>query len=163
MGSDAKSSSRLCFTFVRVTTPTAPRTPLPTKFAVAEKHTARLLVADDHDRRGMQKRRMKVVRYDIFAALGSRDITRSASITLERQLLRRGEVVLFAAYLAVILGCHLKEFEAAIGSKKTALVAQSLHLGGGEWFKVDRDLQVLIEDLHRVDASDRSCDRKAHR
>src|SRR5580692_7844061 len=40
VGSDAKSNSRLCFTFVKVTTPTAPRTPLPTKFAVAEKHTA---------------------------------------------------------------------------------------------------------------------------
>ncbi len=39
VGSDANSSSRLCFTFVRVTTPIAPSTPLPTKFAVAEKHT----------------------------------------------------------------------------------------------------------------------------
>ena|ERR1700722_732998 len=38
VGSAAKSSSRRCFTFVNVTTPTAPRTPLPTKFAVAEKH-----------------------------------------------------------------------------------------------------------------------------
>src|SRR5580693_5146069 len=38
VGSAAKSSSRRCFTCVRVTTPTAPRTPLPTKFAVAEKH-----------------------------------------------------------------------------------------------------------------------------
>src|ERR1700683_211295 len=38
-GSAAKSSSRRCLTRVRVTAPTAPRTPLPTKFAVAEKHT----------------------------------------------------------------------------------------------------------------------------
>src|ERR1700722_1044021 len=37
-GSDAKSNSRRCFTFVNVTTPTAPRAVLPTKFAVAEKH-----------------------------------------------------------------------------------------------------------------------------
>src|ERR1700674_3273539 len=43
IGSAAKSSSRRCFTFVNVTTPTAPRTPLPTKFAVAEKHKGCLL------------------------------------------------------------------------------------------------------------------------
>src|ERR1700723_188665 len=43
VGSAAKSSSRRCFTFVNVTTPTAPRTPLPTKFAVAEKHKGGLL------------------------------------------------------------------------------------------------------------------------
>src|ERR1700683_98226 len=42
-GSDAKSSSRRCFTLVRVTTPMAPRAPLPTKFAVAEKHMAHFL------------------------------------------------------------------------------------------------------------------------
>jgi hypothetical protein len=38
VGSEAKRSSRRCLTLVRVTTPTAARTPLPTKFAVAEKH-----------------------------------------------------------------------------------------------------------------------------
>src|SRR5579862_129895 len=43
VGSAAKSSSRRCFTFVKVPTPTAPRTPLPTKFAVAEKHIIRFL------------------------------------------------------------------------------------------------------------------------
>src|SRR5580698_10424276 len=43
-GRDAKSSSRRCFTLVKVTTPMAPRTPLPTKFAVAEKHIAGLLL-----------------------------------------------------------------------------------------------------------------------
>src|SRR5262245_23253090 len=40
MGSAANSSSRRCFTFFKVATPPAPRTPLPTKFAVAEKHMA---------------------------------------------------------------------------------------------------------------------------
>jgi hypothetical protein len=40
IGSVANSSSRRCFTLVKVTTPMAPRTPLPTKLAVAEKHTA---------------------------------------------------------------------------------------------------------------------------
>src|ERR1700684_3483558 len=40
-GRDANSSSRRCLTLVRVTTPTAPRTVLPTKFAVAEKHMDR--------------------------------------------------------------------------------------------------------------------------
>ena len=39
VGSDANNSSRLCFTFVRVATPIVPSTPLPTKFAAAEKHT----------------------------------------------------------------------------------------------------------------------------
>jgi hypothetical protein len=38
VGSAAKSSSRRCFTLVSVTTPMAPSIPLPTKFAVAEKH-----------------------------------------------------------------------------------------------------------------------------
>jgi hypothetical protein len=45
MGSAAKSNSRLCFTFFKVTTPTPPRTVLPTKFAVAEKHMPHLLPA----------------------------------------------------------------------------------------------------------------------
>src|SRR5208282_2750539 len=48
VGSAAKSNSRLCFTLVKVTTPTAPRTPLPTKFAVAEKHIARFLRCEDY-------------------------------------------------------------------------------------------------------------------
>src|SRR5580698_4339554 len=38
VGSEAKSSSRRCFTRVKVTTPIVPKTPLPTKFAAAEKH-----------------------------------------------------------------------------------------------------------------------------
>src|ERR1700722_7791217 len=42
-GSAAKSSSRRGFTLERVTTPMAPRTALPTKFAAAEKHMARFL------------------------------------------------------------------------------------------------------------------------
>jgi hypothetical protein len=48
VGSAAKSSSRLCFTFVNVTTPMAPRAALPTKFAVAEKHTFHLLMWRTH-------------------------------------------------------------------------------------------------------------------
>ena len=55
-GNAAKSSSRLCFTFVNVTTPTAARTPLPTKFAVAEKHMARFLRCEHYIcDRGTQK------------------------------------------------------------------------------------------------------------
>src|ERR1700722_5665871 len=42
-GSEAKSSSRLCFTLVRVRTPRVPKTQLPVKFAAAEKHTFGLL------------------------------------------------------------------------------------------------------------------------
>jgi len=38
VGSEAKRSSRRCLTLVSVAMPTAARTPLPTKFAVAEKH-----------------------------------------------------------------------------------------------------------------------------
>jgi hypothetical protein len=48
VGSDAKSNSRRCFTFVNVTTPMVPSTPLPTKFAVAEKHMARPLPFEDY-------------------------------------------------------------------------------------------------------------------
>src|SRR5579863_7768971 len=60
VGSVAKSTSRLCFTFVNVTTPTAPRTPLPTKFAVAEKHMARLLVCENYTCR----HRTQIISYD---------------------------------------------------------------------------------------------------
>jgi hypothetical protein len=48
VGSAAKRSSRRCFTIVNVKTPTAPRTPLPTKFAVAEKHTAVFSAVKDY-------------------------------------------------------------------------------------------------------------------
>src|ERR1700758_4453024 len=47
IGSAAKSSSRRCFTFVKVTTPIVPRTPLPTKLAAAEKHMGRSLRCED--------------------------------------------------------------------------------------------------------------------
>src|SRR6266702_4511531 len=46
VGRAANRISRLCFTFVNVTTPMAPRTPLPTKFAAAEKHKARHLASE---------------------------------------------------------------------------------------------------------------------
>src|SRR5579872_2145237 len=49
MGRAAKSNSRLCFTLVRVTAPTTPRTPLPTKLAVAEKHMGCDLRCEDTD------------------------------------------------------------------------------------------------------------------
>jgi hypothetical protein len=48
MGSAANSNSRLCFTFVSVTTPMAPSTPLPTKFAVAEKHKPVFSACEDY-------------------------------------------------------------------------------------------------------------------
>jgi hypothetical protein len=38
----------LCFTFVKVMAPTVPRTPLPTKFAVAEKHTGGFFRCEDY-------------------------------------------------------------------------------------------------------------------
>src|SRR5580700_9280084 len=47
-GKEAKRISRRCLTRVKVTTPTAPRTPLPTKFAVAEKHMGRFLSCEDY-------------------------------------------------------------------------------------------------------------------
>src|SRR5580700_10929588 len=48
-GSDAKSNSRRCFTLVSVTTPTVPSTPLPTKFAVAEKHMDSFLPCEPYN------------------------------------------------------------------------------------------------------------------
>src|ERR1700735_2250856 len=54
MGSEAKSSSRRCFTLVKVTTPIPNKAVLPTKFAVAEKHMAGFLPWEDcihHGRR----------------------------------------------------------------------------------------------------------------
>jgi hypothetical protein len=44
VGNAAKSSSRLCFTFVKVATPIAANAPLPTKLAVAEKHTLHIII-----------------------------------------------------------------------------------------------------------------------
>src|ERR1700746_2125854 len=55
MGSAAKSSSRLCFTLVNVATPAAPRTALPTKFAVAEKHMAGLLRCEHYTTTSQRK------------------------------------------------------------------------------------------------------------
>src|SRR5271168_5598200 len=49
-GREAKSSSRRCWTRVSVTTPTEVRTPLPTKFAVAEKHMGRFLSCESYTR-----------------------------------------------------------------------------------------------------------------
>ena len=47
-GNAAKSNSRRCFTFFKVTTPTPPRVALPTKFAAAEKHMTGLLRGEDY-------------------------------------------------------------------------------------------------------------------
>jgi hypothetical protein len=49
VGSAANNSSRRCFTWVKVMTPRVPRTPLPTKFAAAEKHTIYCLRARTFD------------------------------------------------------------------------------------------------------------------
>jgi hypothetical protein len=59
VGSDAKSNSRRCFTFVNVTTPMVPSTPLPTKFAVAEKHMARPPPFEDYSALLTRPRRLE--------------------------------------------------------------------------------------------------------
>src|ERR1700722_19455630 len=52
VGSAANSSSRRCFTLVKVTTPIPARAVLPTKFAVAEKHMGNLPSENYTHRRG---------------------------------------------------------------------------------------------------------------
>jgi hypothetical protein len=42
-------------------------------------------------------------------------------------------VVLFAAYLAVVLGCHLEEFETAIGGEKAASTREDVVILTTKW------------------------------
>jgi hypothetical protein len=81
---------------------------------------------------------------------------------LDGELLDCGEVVLFAADFTVVFGGHLEEFEAAIAGEEAALIAERLHFVGREWLEIHGNFQVLIEDLHGVDAADGGGDGQAH-
>src|SRR5579863_4995899 len=82
--------------------------------------------------------------------------------SLKRQLLRGGEVMLLAAYFAVVLGRHFEEFKAAVSGEDAALVAQRLHRPGIERLEIYCDSKILVEDLQTIDAADGGGNGKAH-
>jgi hypothetical protein len=69
--------------------------------------------------------------------------------------------MLFAAYFAIVFCGHLEQLEAAIGGQKAALIPQRLHRFGGERFEIHCNPQILLEDLHSIDATDRGRNRQA--
>ena len=71
--------------------------------------------------------------------------------------------MLLAADLAIILGCNFEKFESPIGREKAALLAEALHLSRCQRLEIYGYLQVLIQNLHRIDAADRGRNRQAHR
>src|SRR5260370_7941838 len=71
-------------------------------------------------------------------------------------------MVLFAPNFAVILGSHFEEFIPSVSRKLTALVPQLFQFGSGERLEIRGDSKVLIENFHRVDTADRSCNRQTH-
>jgi hypothetical protein len=42
------------------------------------------------------------------------------------------------------------------------LVSQLFQLGSREWLEIRGDSKVLIENFHRVDTANRSCNRQTH-
>src|SRR6267143_7172529 len=71
-------------------------------------------------------------------------------------------MVLFAPNFAVILGSHFEEFIPSVSRKLTALVPQLFQFGSRERLEIRGDSEVLIENFHRVDTANRSCNRQTH-
>jgi len=69
-------------------------------------------------------------------------------------------MVLFAPNFAVILGSHFEEFIPSVSRKLTALVPQLFQFGSRQRLEIRGDSKVLIENFHRVDTADRSCNRQ---
>ncbi len=60
-------------------------------------------------------------------------------LKLDWKLLGVREVVLFAAYLAVVFGGHFEELEPAVGGQEAALIAERLHFVIGKRLEINRD------------------------
>jgi hypothetical protein len=69
--------------------------------------------------------------------------------------------VLAAAKVAVVLQCAFVEFVSTI-VELFAVVAERLHLIGGERLKIAQDRQILVADFHEIDATDGGGDGQAH-
>ena len=69
--------------------------------------------------------------------------------------------MLAAAKIAAVLQCAFVEFVSTI-VELFAVLAERLHLIGGEWPKIAQDRQILVEDSHGIDAADGSGDGQAH-
>jgi hypothetical protein len=78
--------------------------------------------------------------------------------SLERELLYGWEVVLFAPHFAIVFGGHLEQFQMAVRRHTPTLIAQPLHFGSVKSLEVNRDPEILIEDLHAIDATNGGCD-----
>src|ERR1700733_2408296 len=77
--------------------------------------------------------------------------------SLERELLYGREVVLFAPHFAIVFSGHLEQFQMAICGRSPTLIAQPLHFGSVKRLEVNRDPEILIEDLHAIDATNGGC------
>jgi len=69
--------------------------------------------------------------------------------------------VLAAAKIAVVLQRAFVEFVSTI-VEWSAVIAECLHLVSGEWLKIAQDRQILVEDLHGIDAADGRGNGEAH-
>ncbi|MEA2262251.1 MAG: hypothetical protein QOJ51_5076, partial [Acidobacteriaceae bacterium] len=69
--------------------------------------------------------------------------------------------MLTASKIAVVLQCAFVEFVSTI-VELFAVVAEGLHLIGGERLEIAQDRQILIEDFHGIDAADGRGDGQAH-
>ena len=69
--------------------------------------------------------------------------------------------MLATAKIAVVFQCAFVEFVSTI-LELFAMVAEGLHLIGGEWLKIAQDRQILVQDFHGIDAADGRGDGQAH-
>ena len=69
--------------------------------------------------------------------------------------------MLAAPKIAVVLQCAFVEFVSTI-VELFAVVAERLHLIGGEWLKIAQDREILVENFHGIDAADGRGDGQAH-
>src|SRR5271163_3434806 len=65
----------------------------------------------------------------------------------------RGITVLAAAKVAVVLQCALVEFVSTI-VELFAVIAERLHLIGGERLKIAQDREILVKHFHGIYAAD---------
>jgi hypothetical protein len=81
---------------------------------------------------------------------------------LKRQFFSAGEMMLFAPHFAVMFGSHFEEFISSVSRELTALVSQFFQLSGREWLEIRGDSKVPIENFHRLDTANPSCNRQTH-
>lgn len=81
---------------------------------------------------------------------------------LGRELFRRGEMVLFAAHVAVVFHRSFEELVAAVGGPLVDAIFEGAPLGLGHGLEIAGDGEVLLEDFERIHAADGGRDGEAH-